>query len=37
VAALRDNRPGHAKELLQNLAQEFPSNPLYQEELARLR
>ena len=36
VAALRDNQPGHAKELLQNLAQEFPSNPLYQEELTRL-
>lgn len=37
VAALRDNDPNHAKELLQNLAQEFPSNPLYQKELARLR
>jgi hypothetical protein len=37
VAALRDNEPGHAKELLQNLAQQFPSNPLYQRELARLQ
>lgn len=37
VAALRDNQRGHAKELLQSLAQQFPSNPLYQEELARLQ
>lgn len=37
VAALRDNDPSHARELLRNLAQEFPSNPLYQKELARLR
>ncbi len=36
VAALRDNDRNHAKELLRNLAQEFPNNGLYQKELARL-
>jgi len=36
VAALRDNDPNRAKELLRNLAKEFPDNPLYQKELARL-
>ena len=37
VAALRENNTGHAKELLGNLATEFPSNPLYRRELARLQ
>ncbi len=37
VAALRDNNQPHARELLGNLAQEFPNNPLYQKEWERLR
>jgi hypothetical protein len=37
VAALRDKNRSQAKELLQNLAQEFPNNQLYQRELSRLR
>jgi hypothetical protein len=37
VAALRDKDPNRAKELLRNLAQEFPNNPLYQKELQRIR
>ena len=36
VAALRDNNPGAARELLRGLAQEFPRNPLYARELAML-
>lgn len=36
VAALRDKDTYRAKELLRNLAQEFPNNLLYQKELARL-
>jgi hypothetical protein len=36
VAALRDKDPSRAKELLGNLAQEFPNNRLYQKELERL-
>jgi hypothetical protein len=36
VAALRDKDVNRARELLRNLAQEFPSNGLYQKELARL-
>ena len=36
VAALRDKDPNRAKELLQNLAHEFPNNPLYQKELRRI-
>jgi hypothetical protein len=36
VAALRDKDPHRAKELLQNLAHEFPNNPLYQKELQRI-
>jgi hypothetical protein len=36
VAALRDKDLNRARELLRNLAQEFPSNGLYQKELARL-
>ena len=37
VAALRDKHPDQARELLQNLAQEFPNNQLYRRELARLQ
>jgi hypothetical protein len=37
VAALRDKNRIQAKELLQNLAQEFPNNQLYRRELARLQ
>jgi hypothetical protein len=36
VAALRDHDPGRAKRLLKELASEFPHNPLYGQELARL-
>jgi hypothetical protein len=37
VAALRDKNRNRAKELLQNLAQEFPNNQLYRRELSRLQ
>ena len=37
VAALRDNDRNRARELLGNLAQEFPNNTLYRQELARLQ
>jgi len=37
VAALRDKNIARAKELLAGLAREFPKNPLYQREIARLR
>jgi len=37
VAALREKRCDQARELLQNLAQEFPNNGLYRRELARLQ
>ncbi len=37
VAALRDKNRTQAKELLQNLAQEFPNNQLYRRELLRLQ
>jgi hypothetical protein len=36
VAALRDNDTSRAKTLLQGLIAEYPHNPLYAEELARL-
>ncbi|MDW5267511.1 MULTISPECIES: hypothetical protein [Acidobacteriaceae] len=36
VAALRDNRPQEAKDILIALSKEFPQNTLYQRELARL-
>lgn len=36
VAALRDNDPQRAKDLLGDLAKEFPRNRLYAAELARL-
>ncbi|MBZ5671742.1 MAG: hypothetical protein LAO04_18695 [Acidobacteriia bacterium] len=37
VAALRDRNRSQARELLQNLAQEFPNNQLYRRELSRLQ
>jgi hypothetical protein len=37
VAALRDHDTAQAKSLLEGLAAEFPENPLYAKELARLR
>ena len=37
VAALRDNDRSQARELLQNLSQEFPNNRLYKRELSRLQ
>lgn len=37
VAALRDHHPTQAKQLLSDLAQQFPENPLYKEELDRIR
>lgn len=37
VAALRDRKPSKAAELLRGLAREFPDNPLYAVELARLQ
>ena len=36
VTALRDRNTDRARELLTALAQEFPNNPLYTQELARL-
>lgn len=36
VAALRDKNIGRARELLEGLAGEFPHNPLYRQEIARL-
>ncbi len=37
VAALRDKDRQKAREILSDLAREFPDNPLYSKELARLR
>jgi hypothetical protein len=37
VAALRDDDRDRARELLGNLAQEFPNNTLYHKELAKLQ
>jgi hypothetical protein len=37
VAALRDNHPQEAKDILTALSKEFPQNTLYQHELARIR
>lgn len=37
VVALRDKHRAEAKELLQNLAEEFPNNQLYRRELLRLQ
>lgn len=36
VAALRDHNRNQARELLSGLATEFPQNPLYRRELARI-
>jgi hypothetical protein len=36
VAAMRDKNATRARELLEGLAKEFPHNPLYRQELARL-
>jgi hypothetical protein len=36
VAALRDNDAGTASHILADLAREYPHNPLYRQELARL-
>jgi hypothetical protein len=36
VAALRDHDRGQARSLLSGLADEFPRNPLYRRELARI-
>jgi len=36
VGALRDNDSARARDLLGGLAREFPRNPLYREELARI-
>jgi hypothetical protein len=36
VAALRDNRPQEAKDILTALSKEFPQNTLYERELARI-
>jgi hypothetical protein len=36
VAALRDKNVARAKELLEGLTKQFPNNPLYSKELARL-
>jgi hypothetical protein len=37
VAALRDNDRDRARDLLGNLAEEFPNNTLYRQELAKLQ
>jgi hypothetical protein len=37
VAALRANDRGRARSLLTNLAEEFPNNTLYRQELAKLQ
>jgi len=37
LAALRDHHTAQARQLLADLAHEFPENPLYKEELARVR
>lgn len=37
VAAMRDHNKPEARDLLQNLAEAFPNNDLYQKELARIQ
>jgi len=37
VASLRDKDIGHASDLMERLAREYPNNPLYVQELARMR
>ena len=36
VAALRDHDASHARNLLEGLSREYPRNPLYRQELARM-
>jgi hypothetical protein len=36
VAALRARNPGQARSLMEGLAREYPRNPLYRQELARM-
>jgi Tetratricopeptide repeat len=36
VAALRENQTDRARDILNELARQYPQNPLYREELARL-
>jgi hypothetical protein len=36
IAALRDKRPRDAQKLLQELAKNYPQNPLFRDELAKL-
>ena len=37
LAALREKRPAEARQLLQGLATEFPENPVFGKELARMQ
>jgi hypothetical protein len=37
VAALRDKNAARARDLLESLARDFPHNPLYRQELARIK
>jgi len=37
VAALRDKEVGRARDILESLAREYPHNPLYNQELARMQ
>jgi len=37
VASLRDKDVGKARDILENLAREYPRNPLYTQELARMQ
>lgn len=37
VADLRDKDVAHARDILENLAREYPRNPLYTQELARMQ
>lgn len=37
VAALRDHKVEQARDILENLAREYPRNPLYTQELARMQ
>ena len=37
VAAIRDHKPEQARQLLEELSRQFPSNHLYANELAKLQ
>ena len=37
VAALRDKKNDRARQILASLAEEFPNNPLYARQLAKIR